>query len=280
MAKHADAFDLDRDFEDFLGSEGMKTVIDWIAARSLWVDPRVVARVPVVFPKTRRKRHDEKRGDIVDGIRLGTNVPAQHAFWYARNDDPKAYLRPYVCHLYDGSPYFPEHNTHLANLTVFPRAIQSMSEWAPVQSVLHWHAWKRYSYAGPTGEPPVAPQYYPSTWPGVAEHSADELEAIVTRLEHLRARRPMHTNPAGPNATKMGVTQRAILDVLRDSPNGLTRVEVAKLIERSDEQVYQALHKLIQKNLVEKRHDPTRPGRNRFFAKEGTEEADGPGDPF
>lgn len=53
MAMSADAVDLDREFEAFLGEAGLRTVIDWVAARSLWVHPAAVREIPVVLLGTR-----------------------------------------------------------------------------------------------------------------------------------------------------------------------------------------------------------------------------------
>lgn len=268
MAKSANAVDLDREFEAHLGDAGIRTIIDWVAARSLWVHPEAVRRVPVVFPQTRRKRHDEKRGDIIDGLRVGTNVPAQEAFWTARGESGKDYRNQYVCHLYDASPYLPLHNTHLANLCVFPRGIQSMSEWAPVQAVLHWHAYQLYGYTGPEEEPPTEPAYYPTLWPGIAQHEPKDLESIVLRLEHLRATRPMHTNPSATPGHKGSPVQDAVLEVLREAPNGVTQAEVCAMVNKPDGQVNPILRLFIERGKAERREDPRKPSRYLYFAKD------------
>lgn len=271
MAKSANAVDLDREFEAFLGEAGLRTIIDWVAARSLWVHPEAVREVPVVFPKTRRKRHDEKRGDIIDGLRVGTNVPAQEAFWSARGESGKDYRNQYVCHLYDSSPYNPDHNTHLANLCVFPRGIQSMSEWGPLQQVLHWHSYKMYGYMGPDGTPPLEPAYYPQVWPGVPEHSPKELHAIILKLRHLRETRPMHTNPSRTPESRGSPVQDAVWEILRAAPNGLTQREICASVRKPDAQVNPILRLFIERGRAERREDPRKPSRFLYFALEGAD---------
>jgi len=63
-----------------LTREEERFFIDFVAKIALWVHPKIVAEVPVIYPKTRRKSGvKEKRNTIVDGLRVWDNQPARYA---------------------------------------------------------------------------------------------------------------------------------------------------------------------------------------------------------
>ena len=145
MAKDENAHDLDEFVQHSLGRDGIKPIIDWVARFSYWVDPEVVKAVPVVFPKTRRARPKEQKRSVIDGVSVWANEPASKAFWTAYGSHPAThtpsdYRNFVLCHIYEGSAHDPEHFTRLANLTVFPKCLESFSEWDPVRDVLKWHS--------------------------------------------------------------------------------------------------------------------------------------------
>src|SRR6266850_2495596 len=135
---HTPPWNLDADFEADLTARGeLQTVLDLVGRTSLWVDPDVAREVRVVFPKTARMRFGrDRQGQIIDGIRLWTNTPAQEAIFSAMDTSRDSFAGATVCHIYPGSPSSPQHFTRLANLIVVPRSVAAFTEWDPVLAAL------------------------------------------------------------------------------------------------------------------------------------------------
>ncbi len=138
------ALDLEELLEHDLSEHDLGSILDLVARASWWVSPRVYQSIQVVYPKARRTRGKEIRGQIIDGVRLWYNEPAQKAFWLALDKNKEQIKKSYVCHIYDGSVWDPAHFTNLANMTALPKCLQSLSEWKPVAEVLKYHAYKIY----------------------------------------------------------------------------------------------------------------------------------------
>ena len=81
--KRRDALNLNDQVTKSVSSTGMKELLDLVAQNSWWISPKVYEKVQVVYPETRRTHSKEKRGNVVDGIRLWTNEPAIRSFWMA-----------------------------------------------------------------------------------------------------------------------------------------------------------------------------------------------------
>lgn len=191
MVKDSNALDLEELLEHDLQDVGLKPIMDLVAHHSWWVSSKVYREVQVVFPQTRRKKGiNEKRGDVVDGIRLWDNQPASHAFWMALGEDRRAVVNFYVCHIYEGSVWEPNHFTNLANLVAFPKCLQSLSEWRPVRMLLKYHSFRSFGYKGLGELEPSAPKYYPLPWRHQRDPSSADLKKIVTKLRGQREKRP------------------------------------------------------------------------------------------
>ena len=189
--KDPDATDLDELVQEGISREQFRQLLDLVAQHSWWVSPQVYEKVPVVYPETRRKHTKEDRG-AVDGAgsRLWSNEPAIEAFWRAYGKSPKQMKNYYVCHIYEESVRDPDHFTNLANLTAFPKSLQSLSEWRPVADVLKYHSFKMYGYTGPKGNEPSEPDYYPSLWQNQSDLSPERVSEVVRRLDEQRKSRP------------------------------------------------------------------------------------------
>lgn len=189
--KDSNALDLEELLQHDSGEEGLKTIINLVAQTSWWVSPNVYQAIQVVYPKTRRKKGlKESRGQTVEGIRLWDNQPASHAFWVAMGEDRRKIKNFYVCHIYEKSVWDPAHFTNLANMTAFPRCLQSLSEWKPVTDVLKYHSYKIYGYKGPEGEIPTLPKYYPAVWRHISKPNQEETKRIIRKLEEQSTKRP------------------------------------------------------------------------------------------
>ena len=201
MAKEEYAHDLDEMVQRSLGRKGLRPIIDWVARFSYWVSPDIYREIQVVFPKTRRKRPGEEDRSIVDGVAVWSNQPASRAFWKAFGESPAShtpsnYRNFVLCHIYEGSVYDPNHFTNLANATVFPKCLESFSEWPPVGAVLKWHSFRIYGYKGPRNAAPPEPEYYPAYWPGVSRLDTETTQRVVSDLRKTSTSRPTYYSKA------------------------------------------------------------------------------------
>jgi len=188
--KDINALDLDKLLQHDLSEKDLKSILDLAAQASWWVNPSVYQAIQIVYPKTRRKKGQESRGQLIDGIRLWFNEPAKDAFWFALGKNPKEVTNFYVCHIYENSVGDPAHFTNLANITAFPKSLQSLSEWKPVADVLKYHSFKIYGYRGPKDEIPTPPKYYPESWQHVSYPSQEDIKKIIGKLKDQSIRRP------------------------------------------------------------------------------------------
>jgi len=187
--KNNNSLDLDELLQQDLSEQNLKSILDLIAKVSWWVHPNVYQSIPVVYPKTRRKKGKEERGQIINGIRLWFNEPASHALWLALGTNKDKIKNSYVCHIYENSVGDPVHFTNLANMTAFPKSLQSLSEWKPVADVLKYHSYKIYGYTGPDDAIPTMPKYYPESWQNVYNSNQDT-EKIIQNLKEQSIARP------------------------------------------------------------------------------------------
>ena len=191
--KNVDALDLEKILQDDLQEHGLASIVDLIARMSWWISPNVYSRIQVIYPKTRRKKGgNEKRDQIIDGIRLWDNQPASTALWLAMGKTTKEIKNFFVCHIYEESVWLPDHFTNLANITAFPKSLQSLSEWKPISDVLKYHSYKIYGYKGPKNEIPSTPKYYPESWRYIDNPNQHDLEMIVKKLKDQAYRRPTY----------------------------------------------------------------------------------------
>lgn len=189
--KKDSALDLDDLLRHDLDKQGIKSILDLVAKVSWWINPSIYQTIQVVYPKTRRKKGlMEKRNDVVNGIRLWDNQPASYAFCMALGKNQKEFKNFYVCHIYENSVWNQEHFTNLANMTIFPKCLQSLSEWTPVTEVLKYHSYKIYGYKGPENKIPRDPEYYPELWKHVSNPNQKVINDIIKKLQEQAEKRP------------------------------------------------------------------------------------------
>jgi len=172
---------------------GIKSIMDLVAQHSWWVSPKVYEEIQIVYPRTRRTHGTkEKRGELLEGVCLWDNQPANHAFWLASGETSRRIKNFFVCHIYEASVWNPLHFTNLGNLTAFPKCLQSLSEWGPVRGLLKYHSFKTYGYRGPMEIEPAKPNYYPRYWRHQSDPSPQELTTLVRKLKEQVERRPQY----------------------------------------------------------------------------------------
>ena len=186
---NSDVLDLDSILQEKMNENDINLILDLISNVSWWVHPDVYKSVPVAYPKTRRKKGKEERGQIVEGIRLWFNEPAQNAFWLAIGAKKDNIKNSYVCHIYENSVNDPKHFTNLANMMGLPKSLQSLSEWKPIVDVLKYHSYKIYGYKGPDNKMPTIPKYYPESWKK-DNNSNQNISKIIQKLQEQLSARP------------------------------------------------------------------------------------------
>ena len=106
-SKGNDSLDLDALLQQNLSDQDLKLILDLVAQVSWWVHTNIYQAISVVYPKTRRIKGKEERGQIIDGVRLWKNEPAQHALWLALGVKKDKIKNCHVCHISDCA-YRPE----------------------------------------------------------------------------------------------------------------------------------------------------------------------------
>jgi len=188
--KDVNTLDLEEILLRDLSEQDLRSILDLVAHTSWWVSPIVYQAIQVVYPKTRRKKGKETRGQIVNGIRLWFNEPAQYALWFAFGMNKGKIKNSYVCHIYENSVTDPDHFTNLANMTALPKCLQSLSEWKPIAEVLKYHSYKIYGYKGPENKIPTTPKYYPEVWQHVNNPNQEAIKKLIEKLKEQSSIRP------------------------------------------------------------------------------------------
>lgn len=187
--------DLNELFERTFNDPELKMrVFQMVIDNSIWVDPAIYESIPVVFPKTVRRSGKQKRGEIKDGNTIWNNEPARQAFWNALGLSYSGLKNSYICHIYEGSVTKPDHFTNLANMVAFPRAIQSLSEWKPINDILKYRSYELFHYTGPDNDIPKKPDYYEKYVFRKIDMSDEDRSRIIERLVKARDDKPWFGN--------------------------------------------------------------------------------------
>lgn len=189
-----------------------------VAETAIWVHPDVHSAnvsptnsAGAVYPATRRaKGKDEKRGDVVRGIRLDDNTYANTGIKRALGI-PKDRLRGYhVCHIWPGTCYDPRYHTSLANLVLVPGPLASLTDYDPrVEAVLQYRAFELFGWHPQESAVPLRPARFPANWqepkrpgqiprrsgprpPGVNRPKRKTMKVIQLRLPTFTRFAPRH----------------------------------------------------------------------------------------
>lgn len=143
-----------------------------VADTGFWVNPEFHKRLvqntgsAAVFPKVRRARigQGERRGQIVDGVRLDDNSYANGAIKRAAGLGASAKGFE-TCHIWPRTCYDERYHTAIANIVLLPRALAGLSDHdIEIQKALQFRAFELYEWY-PEGMPqPVKPEFYPTEW--------------------------------------------------------------------------------------------------------------------
>lgn len=143
-----------------------------VADTCIWVNPEFHNRLvrdtgsAAMFPKVRRARigQGERRGQIVDGVRLDDNSYANLAIKRAAGLGKSA-VGFEACHIWPLTCYEERYHTAIANIVLLPRALAGLSDHATeVQTALQYRAFELYGWFPKERQQPVKPEFYPSIW--------------------------------------------------------------------------------------------------------------------
>ena len=143
-----------------------------VADTGLWVNPEFHKRLVrdtgsvAVFPKVRRARigQGERRGQIVDGVRLDDNSYANVAIKRAAGLGASAKGFE-TCHIWPRKCYDERYHTAIANIVLLPRALAGLSDHdIEIQKALQYRAFELYDWYPEEMSQPVKPRFYPSEW--------------------------------------------------------------------------------------------------------------------
>jgi hypothetical protein len=165
-------------------------VVALVAAAAVWANPLVHSELltknplGLWYPGLRRCRKgaDEKKGQVVGGVRLDDNTYASFALKNALPLGPRNYLNYSVCHIWRDSCYDEQCYTSIANLVLIPSPLMSLTDFHPgLEDALKYRSWELYHWCPPDDAMPLRPNRYPVSW-RLPEPFTAEVEARVRRL--------------------------------------------------------------------------------------------------
>jgi hypothetical protein len=144
-----------------------------VAETGLWASPEVHQRIVrdtggvAMKPTVRRARtsQGEKRGDVIDGIRMDDNTYANVALKRALGIHRLQLEGFEVCHIWPRTCYDQRFHTAVANMVLLPRSLAALSDHdAEIQASLQFRSYELYGWY-PEGAPiPTKPPFYPMNW--------------------------------------------------------------------------------------------------------------------
>lgn len=176
-----------------------------VAETGLWANPEVHTRIvretggAAMVPTCRRARtgQGERRGQVIDGIRLDDNTYANVALKRALGLHRLQLEGFEVCHIWPRTCYDQRFHTAVANMVLLPRSLAALSDHdVEIQASLQYRAYELYGWYPEGAAVPLKPAFYPTNW---REPEPQPLGAT---------RRPRERRP-DPNATGESETMPA-----------------------------------------------------------------------
>jgi hypothetical protein len=142
-----------------------------IAETSIWVSPEVCEQLKqktgdvVWSQKVRRGHSDEKKGDLINGIRIDDNTYANRAIKKAVGID-RTKIKDYTtCHIWEGTCYDEHYHTAIPNLVLIPSAIAGLSDYfEEIINALKYRSYELYGWYPKKESRPEKPCNYPDNW--------------------------------------------------------------------------------------------------------------------
>ena len=144
-----------------------------VAETALWAHPNVHRGIVqetggvAMFPNVRRARtaQGEKRGQVIDGIRLDDNSYANVALKRALGLHRLQLEGFEVCHIWPRTCYDQRFHTAVANLVLLPRPLAALSDHdLDIQESLQYRAYELYAWHPERAAVPIKPKSFPTNW--------------------------------------------------------------------------------------------------------------------
>lgn len=146
-------------------------LLDLIAETSIWASPDACKQLKnntgssTRYPNVRRGRHNETKGEIIDGIRIDDNTYANSAIKNAIGLNRKNITEFHTCHIYPNTCYDERYHTKIENLVLIPNSIAQLSDnFDDVKRALQYRAYELYGWYPDEKTVPVKPANYPNNW--------------------------------------------------------------------------------------------------------------------
>ena len=161
-----------------------------VAETGLWANPDVHNRLvektgsAARYPNVRRVRvgRGERRGQVVDGIRMDDNTYANRAIKEALGLERGEVTGFETCHIWPKTCYDPRYHTAIANLVLLPRALAGLADHdREIQAVLKYRAFELYNWNPDGVAAPQRPDFYPSNWLAPVRHGRNRKVAAAQR---------------------------------------------------------------------------------------------------
>lgn len=163
-----------------------------IAETAIWANPKVHKMLcsdnesGAWFLNVRRGKKGEKKGSIIDGIRIDDNTYANNAIKRAIGVSRDSISGFETCHIWPNTCYNNCYHTTIANLILLPRAIASLTDFdTQIENCLKYRSYELYVWCPEGEKKPNKPEHYPNNW--------REPEEFNSKIEHsLSLRRKKH----------------------------------------------------------------------------------------
>lgn len=146
-------------------------LLSLIAETSIWASPETCLQIKkklgttTRYPKVRRGKHNENKGDLIDGVRIDDNTYANNTIKNAIGIGRENITNFHACHIYPNTCYDVRYHTKIENLVLIPNSIAQLSDYFDdVKKILQFRSYELYCWY-PEEEPkPEKPINYPSNW--------------------------------------------------------------------------------------------------------------------
>ena len=144
-----------------------------VAETFLWASPKVHSYlveengIGAFFPNIRRYRagEGEKKGQVINGVRLDDNSYANHAIKRSIGIVRENLIGFESCHIWPLSCYDELCHTAVANLILLPRALAGLTDHdEEIQATLKYRSFELYGWYPKEQNEPLKPPSYPTNW--------------------------------------------------------------------------------------------------------------------
>jgi len=163
-----------------------------VAETALWANPAVYKQLlkdnksGAWYPKCRRAKKGEKKGEVVRGIRLDDNTYANSAIRTAIGIPPKnnKLIGFATCHIWHGTCYDEKYHTAIPNLVLLPAALASLTDHDDkIKAILQYRTFELYKWVPDGKQRPRKPRHYPDCWKRPFDFTAKIEKAIKNRRQ-------------------------------------------------------------------------------------------------